>query len=141
MEIKNALIERTNLGINDHGCMSVDLTLSYGSTGQVFGGYAIDGKPAERNYACERRPSILCGAFIKAILRVVGVDTWEQVKGKHVRARIGRGGLVVAIGNLLDDRWFDPQLVYGMLKDELDHERESKVDKLWVYESAIDTTA
>ena len=42
------------------------------------------------------------------IMDVVGVDTWEDMEGKYIRAELeGWGGGCHKIGNLIDDNWLD----------------------------------
>lgn len=116
MEVKNAKITNTMLGCEDHGILSAWLTLDYGGTGQGFGGYALDGKPKDRG---ERSPHAACGLWVKRILEVVGVGKWEDLKGQHVRVRTN-GGKVYAIGHLLEDKWFEPEVELKRLKGDRD---------------------
>lgn len=94
-EIINAEITGTQLGFEDRGIFTFSVDLNYGGNGaQSFGGYAL-GKEYT-NYV------------IKGILKTVGVDNWEDLKGKHVRVERERLGKVLKIGNLLEDNWFNP---------------------------------
>lgn len=106
-EIKNARITSTMLGYEDHGIMTTMLHLDYGSSAQGFGGWGLDEYKGERGYG-SRQPTALCGFFIKRVLEVVGVDKWEDLKGKYIRAEAG-WSKVYAIGNLLEDKWFRPE--------------------------------
>ena len=95
-EVKNAVIKKTFLGFEDHGIMTCMIDLDYGSCSmQGFGGYAFSGSTA---FGMQ---------FIMAVLNVVGVDSWEQLVGKHVRVQ-AHSAKVEQIGNILDDRWFNP---------------------------------
>lgn len=93
MEI-NAQIESTMLGIEDHGIMTFFLHLKFNSCGQGFGGYSLRGEKSI--YA------------VRAVLEVVGVSRWEDLKGKYVRIRKDDlyGGDILAIGHIIEDRWF-----------------------------------
>lgn len=106
MTILNAKIKYTTLGFEDHGILTCWLHLDYTeNSGQGFGGYGLD------NYsetAKKRIPHVNCGLFIQRVLEVVGVDEWEKLKGQYVRVRI-ENGLVVAIGNILQEDWFYPK--------------------------------
>ena len=97
MEIQNAKITSTSLGDTGRG-NSFWLHLDYGGSGQGFGGYALGGK--------------FTHYVITGILETVGVDTWEELKGKSVRVKIksdgGWGGSIIAIGHFLDEKWFSP---------------------------------
>jgi hypothetical protein len=93
IEIKNAKIESTMLGFEDHGIFTCFLQLDYGGGGQGFGGYTLGGK-----YGSD---------FIKAILETVGVNEWEKLPGKHIRVKAERTK-IHEIGNIIIDKWFNP---------------------------------
>jgi hypothetical protein len=114
--IRNAVIESTFLGVEDHGCLTFVLSLSYGSSVQGFGTYSIDHAAKVESIKTTRRPSIIAGAAIKAILMAVGAEKWEDLKGKHVRAVI-EGGQIRGIGHIIHDKWFR----YNDLFDQLKH--------------------
>jgi hypothetical protein len=104
-EIKNALIENTMLGIEDHGIMSFWLYLDYGGSGQGVGGYALDDFKEDLN----RRIGTAEGMeLIGRILRVVGVSKWEDLKGQHIRVKTGGwSGPVKVIGHFMKDNWLN----------------------------------
>lgn len=98
-EIENAKITETLLGIEDHGCMTIMLTLELSSGGSIgFGGYNLTGGDSLYKHT-------------KTILGIVGVDYWEKVKGKYIRIKkeAGYHGKIIAIGNLMEDKWFNPK--------------------------------
>lgn len=112
MEIVNAQITRTMLGIEDHGCMTCMLDLKLGATQQGFGGYGFDGPITDADGRFLRRQGTAYGCeFIRRVLEVVGVERWEDLKGKYVRVKRGEnwGASIVAIGNITEDKWFDPK--------------------------------
>ena len=38
----------------------------------------------------------------------VGVERWEDLKGKYIRCKVkGWGGTIDEIGNLIEDKWFN----------------------------------
>lgn len=39
---------------------------------------------------------------------VVGVSKWEDIKGRYVRVK-QEDRLVVGIGNIIKDKWFEPR--------------------------------
>lgn len=92
MEIKNAKIESTMLGIEDHGIMTFMLHLDYGGISQGAGGYGI-----------EHTKGI---ALIRKVLEIVGVREWEDLKGKHVRVKAHHTG-VDEIGHFLENNWLN----------------------------------
>lgn len=106
-EVKNAKINSTMLGMEDHGIMSFYLYLDYGGGGQGAGGYCLD-KPLkdEKNKFIKRVGTSAGLSVIMEILNTVGVTKWEDLKGKHIRVRASFSK-VEAIGHLLEDRWLD----------------------------------
>jgi hypothetical protein len=91
-KIENAKITGTMLGIEGHGIMSSFIYLEFDGGGVGFGGYRLGGESGI--------------AYIEEILNVVGVETWEQLKGKHVRVDSeGIGGKALGIGNIIKDKW------------------------------------
>ncbi len=94
MEEKNARIDNTMLGFEDHGIFSSMIGLDYGGIHQGFGGCGMGGE-----FGTE---------YIKRLLKTVGVDQWEDLKGKHVRVRSERMK-VHAIGHIIEDKWFSPE--------------------------------
>lgn len=108
IEIKNAVIECTHLGCEDHGIMTWCLQLKYGSTGQGFGNYALD----DWNEGLKRRIGTAWGMeSIGLLLNAVGVGSWEKLPGKYIRVKSESGwnGKVVAIGHIVEDKWFSPK--------------------------------
>jgi len=100
METKNAKIQSTMLGIEAHGIMTFFLGLDYGGSGQGAGGYMLlSSKP-------EQDKNAFGIAIIREILRVVGVEKWEELKGKHVRVK-SSWDEVIAIGNIIEDNWLN----------------------------------
>ncbi len=113
MEIKNAKITSTMLGIEDHGIMTFFLNLDYGGSSQGAGGYSLDEYSKEQ----DRRIGGSSGCeLIRSILEIVGVETWEDLPGKHIRARADRGK-VYTIGNVLKDEWLDFGDFFGAHKE------------------------
>lgn len=104
METKNAQISHTMLGYEDHGILTAMIYLNYGGSGQGFGGYSLDRYSKERECRIEDKA---CGFFIRRILEVVGVSKWEELASKYIRVKAD-SSKVYAIGNLLEDKWFNP---------------------------------
>lgn len=93
MEIRNARIESTMLGIEDHGIPTCVLKLDYGGLLQNFGGYDL------RHYGV---------TMITGILNAVGAPSWEDLIGEHVRVKCDQGK-VYAIGHIIEDKWYQPE--------------------------------
>lgn len=110
--IKNAKINSTTLGTGDTGLFMFWLGLEYGSLHQAFCGIRLDNPPKERKPGARREPTAYGMDCIVRILEVVGVENWEQLKGKYVRADV-QDGLVKGLINILDDdKTFYPQKLY-----------------------------
>ena len=107
LEIKNATITRTMLGVEDHGIFTFMLTLDYGGSGQGAGGYALDEFVGDKGGGRGRRVGTAYGMdLIIAVLKVVGVEKWEDLKGEHIRVK-AEHSKVHAIGHFLNDEWLD----------------------------------
>ena len=91
IEIKNARIDSTFLGKEDHGIPSFNVGLDYGGSHQGFGGYDL------RFYGIKP---------IMRILEVLGVESWEKLKGTPCRAKC-EYTKVHAIGHFIEDRWYE----------------------------------
>ena len=106
-KIENAKITRTMLGIEDHGIMTCMITVEGPGWGCGFGGYAFDAWDPDK----KDRFGVGYGIeFIKRVLSTVGVEKWEDLPGKHIRVENeGWGGKITRIGNILEDKWFDPE--------------------------------
>jgi hypothetical protein len=107
------------LNFKDHGLLTLDLTLSGGGWGVVFGGYVLGhGYLGSKNFKGSK-------AGLEAIMRimdVVGVDDLIEMKGKHVRVALkGVGDSVKIIGNFIRDEWFD----YGSFFDDKKQEESN----------------
>lgn len=104
-KIENFLITDVSITMADQGCLTFYLTLSGGWYGCNFGGYCIGngylGADDFKGYAV----GLEC---MMRIMDVVGVERWEDLKGKHVRAEWnGIGTRIHKIGNIIRDQWFD----------------------------------
>lgn len=97
-EIVNAKITSTELGFEDHGILTAMIRLEYASGGQGFGGYALH----ERAMA----------DFVGGVLKAVGAEKWEDLKGMYVRVDSERTK-VHQIGHILKDTWFCPEVCFS----------------------------
>jgi hypothetical protein len=110
--IENALIENVDLSMADHGCLTLAMTLQGYGWGVVYGGYCLgkgylgadddffDGSAAGMEY-------------LMRIMDTVGVEKFQDLKGKYVRvATNGWGDQVKIIGNILKDKWFDAETFF-----------------------------
>ena len=60
-----------------------------------------------------------CNAFeaLTRIMDVVGVAKWEDIKGHYVRVK-QEDRLVVGIGNIIEDKWFEPREFFKEVENE-----------------------
>jgi len=92
----NARIDRTFLGVEDHGMLTFFLTLRGDSWSQGFGGFVLDS------------PTPFCGKAIRGVLETLKVESWEKLPGTIVRVEWeGAGRTIRRLGHAVEDRWFD----------------------------------
>lgn len=109
--IENALIEKVDLSMADYGCLTLAMTLSGGGWGAVYGGYCLGhGYLGSDHFDGS-------GSGLESIMRImdtVGVERFQDLKGKYVRvATKGWGDTVKIIGNILQDKWFDIETFFS----------------------------
>ena len=115
--IENALIEKVNLSMADHGCFTLEMTLQGEGWSVVYGAYCLgrgylgadddffDGNAASMEY-------------LMRIMDTVGVERFQDLKGKYIRvATKGWGDQVKIIGNILKDKWFDAETFFTDKKE------------------------
>lgn len=104
MEIRNAIINKARLLIDDHNVLTVWIDLDYGGLCQGFGGYALylpEGFTHHNVWGT-------AGHFIYRCLQIAGVEKWEQLSGKAIRVKQDHSH-VYAIGHIIKDDWFCPK--------------------------------
>lgn len=53
------------------------------------------------------------------IMDTIGVANFQSLKGKYCRVAVkGWGDTVKIIGNIIDDKWFDPESFFKDYKEE-----------------------
>lgn len=98
---KNAIIESATIDVCEYGLLTIWLNLSYGSSGQAFGGYNLYSEksdPRDKNVA---------GHFIWRVMEIAGVKNWAHLAGKTIRVKCDHAH-VEAIGHIVKDDWFCP---------------------------------
>lgn len=120
-EVVNAKIIGTTLGIEDHGILTCQLHLEWPGAGISFGGYALDKWDDKK----KKRIGVGIGLeFIQRVMEVVGVEKWEDIKGKYVRLDTeGWGGKALGIGNLLEEDWLYPGQFFIEKEAEVKNDR------------------
>lgn len=110
-EIKNALITNADLSMADYGCLTLAITLDGGGWGVVYGGYCLGHGYLDADNFDGSASGV---ESIMRIMDVVGVDRFQNLKGKYVRvATKGLGSSVKIIGNILRDKWFDIETFFA----------------------------
>ena len=118
-DIINAQIESTRLGFDREVFAVAWLMLKYADgTGQGFGGSCLDDKATigEKHGLLDRPGTAWGMEYIFSILRAVGVERWEDVRGKYVRVKYTGSTFdcdPFAIGHIVDDVWFDIRVLAG----------------------------
>ena len=98
MSIENVKITNAFLGYEDHGILTVYLTLALDSYTVSWGGRALGNIYGS---------TPLFGKYISEILLTVGVSEWKDLVGKYVRVEESGGSPVTKIGNIIEDKWLD----------------------------------
>ena len=115
--IENALITNVDLSMADHGCLTLAMTLKGDSWGVVYGGYCL-GKgylDADDDFFSGSASGM---EYLIRIMDTVGVEKFQDLKGKYVRvATKGLGDPVKIIGNIIKDKWFDAETFFTDKKE------------------------
>jgi hypothetical protein len=80
-----AKIRRADIGVEDHGILTVFLDFDYGGSGQGLPGYALDEPVRDENDQSLGRFGTAYGMeFVKRVMAAAGVDRWSEVEGRTV---------------------------------------------------------
>lgn len=103
--ISNCKITRVDLSMEDHGCLTLEMVIEGDHWGFVFGGYALGhGFLGADNFEGSA-PGL---ESIMRIMDVVGVERFNDMKGRHIRvASKGINSSPKIIGDIIEDLWFD----------------------------------
>lgn len=114
--IENALITNVDLSMADHGCFELAMTLEGGGWGVVYGGYCL-GKGylgADDDFFSGSAYGM---EYLIRIMDTVGVEKFQDLKGKYVRVATKRCDPVKIIGNSIMDKWFDAETFFTDKKE------------------------
>lgn len=105
-KITNMKITNVSLTMADHGCLTFWITVEGAGTGCNIGGYCIGhGYLGSKEFSDDHGGGLV--AMMK-IMDVVGVERWEDLKGKYCRVEDnGLGSPITKIGNIINNNWFD----------------------------------
>lgn len=106
-EILNAKITNVDLSMADHGCITLNMPIEGSGWACCYGGICL-------GHGCLGADSFDCSPksmeYIMRIMDVVGVERFSDLKGKYIRvATKSWGDTLKLIGNIIDDKWFDPE--------------------------------
>lgn len=123
MEIENAKITNVSLSMADHGCLTFYITVEGSGWGCGVGGYCI----AHGALGWKKEDfKAKTGAGLVAIMRimdVIGVEKWENLKGKYCRVKTtGWGGTINEIGNITEDKWFNLKEFFEEASEKVNEE-------------------
>lgn len=106
------------LGEEDHGIFTCFLFLKLEVGSQGFGGYGLDEYDKIAQRRIDRNGMGL--EYIKKILETVGVDSWEKLKGKHIRILKDDtwNSPITGIGHIIEDKWFEPKKWFSQYIEE-----------------------
>lgn len=107
---ENAQITDVSLEINEHCCLTFSITLKGSGWGASFGGYNLAFFNGTSFKGSEKGLEALA-----RVMYVVGVSKWEDIKGRYVRVK-QEDRLVVGIGNIIEDKWFEPREFFKEVK-------------------------
>lgn len=113
-EILNAKITQTKI-CEDHGCLTVYITVEGNGWGCSVGGYCLDhwnNKPGTYH------SSDGYGALIE-IMKTFEVEAWEDLVGQYCRVvSNGWGNKITTIGHYMKDKWFSWEEYFNAVKRE-----------------------
>jgi hypothetical protein len=81
----------------------------------LYGFFSLDDFDEEKNI---RTPTKYCCKCIMELLQVVGVRSWEELKGKSIRVK-ATDEQIEEIGHFLKDEWFDKDKIYAEMDLEV----------------------
>lgn len=105
IKIENVQITDVSISMADHGCLTFWITVEGDGWGCNIGGYCIGKGYLGAKEFSEYAPGL---EAMMRIMDTVGVERWEDLKGKYIRIKDeGWGSTINCIGNLIKDKWFN----------------------------------
>lgn len=106
-KIENAKITGINLSMADHGVLCIELGLRGNGWGVNYGGYVLGHGYVGADEFKGSEAGLEC---IMRIMDIIGIEKFNDAKGKYVRvATRSWGETVKIIGNIISDKWFDQE--------------------------------
>jgi hypothetical protein len=105
--VENALIKKVDLIMTEYGCAQIYIALDGGGWCCVYGGFCLGHGYLGADHFDGSEASL---PYIMRIMDTVGVERFNDMKGKYVRvATKGLGCSLNIIGNIIEDKWFDQE--------------------------------
>lgn len=116
-KIINMIVRNANISMKECGAVELLMTIEGAGYVCIYGGYVIGhGYLGAKDFS----GSDMGMESILRIMDVVGVETFNDIKGKYIRAAFkGLGSSVKIIGNILEDKWFDIESFFEDKQKEL----------------------
>lgn len=116
MTVENAIITEASMHIEDHGTLTIWISVEYGNRCiQSFGGYALYLPKTFEHYNINSP----AGHFIFRVLQICDVKNWDELPGKAIRICREKTGPVKKIGHIIYDDWFCPEEDFKGVRDEI----------------------
>lgn len=101
MNIVNARITDTFLGIEDQGIFTFSIGIVMAGCTCQIGNYSLSQTIHGKVHYNAKTSEAIC-----RVLKVVGVESWEKLKGQYIRVEYnGLDAGIHTIGNLMKDEW------------------------------------
>lgn len=119
-EIYNAQIKSANFGYCEHGILTFEIRLKAADGNYyLFGGYALDQPDKQTRKRFPTKDGFEC---LTETMKTVGVSNWNELQDKYVRIKVkdsskGVFNNISAIGNLIEDKWFDIEEFWKRLSE------------------------
>jgi hypothetical protein len=106
MQVINAKITGTTLGFESHGIMTFFIQCEFNDCeSQGFGGYRLD-EPFKNKDGWKGHAFGI--ALIRKIIETVGVEKWEDLKGKFIKIKKdGWQSPIEEISHITKNNWFN----------------------------------
>ena len=111
MKIENAIIDSATLRFEyDNRFLCLSLYLETQSRMRKFGGINL-GNRFQKEF--NRNAGDYAFWWIKRVFDIVGVESFDELKGKPLRIEIDDNNSISAIGHIINDDWFCPKKDFG----------------------------
>lgn len=117
VKILNAIIKKASIYISNHNVLVTSLWLKIeDGTEQSF----------VYNLACENDMTKYNsgGIYFYNILKTINVTQWKSLIGKAIRVKQNEDDMIVSIGHIIEDKWFNPGEVFSVYEPIIKEEEK-----------------